>query len=91
MPREDGSISAVSLAREESTAAIASVDHANRYCQERARRAVFLSQQTEYQGVLTERGGGIARVVKNIPAVGEKLASDQDYRVTSRFKCVAPE
>ena len=91
MPREDGTNSAISVAREESTAAIACIEEANAYCKERARRAVFLTEQTEYQGVLTERGRGIARVISKIPGVGDEITSDEDYRVTARFKCVPLE
>jgi putative hemolysin len=91
LPRDDGTAAAVSLSRQEADASIASVAAANDYCKERGRTAVFLKEQTEYQGVLTERGGGIARVAKNIPVVGDKLSSDEDFRVTARFKCVAQE
>jgi hypothetical protein len=88
MPREDGSISAVSVARVESKAASENVAEANRYCEKRAQTAVFTNEDTEYQGVLTERGGKLARIVRNIPAVGDRLTSDEDYRVTTQFKCV---
>ena len=88
MPREDGTISSVALAREEANASTASVEAANDYCKERTTQAVFIDQQTEYQGVLTDHGK-IARVVKKIPVVGDEISSDDDYRVTTRFKCVA--
>jgi hypothetical protein len=91
LPREDGSITAVSLAREESVAEIAGIDEAKSYCKEKAATAVFLDEQTEYQGVLTRRGGGIARVLRNIPGVGDKITTDEDYRVTTRFKCLPVE
>lgn len=91
LPREDGSVSAVSVAREESAAASQNVVEANRHCEGQGRRAVFGDEQTEYQGVLTKRGGAIARVAKAIPGVGGQLTSDEDYRVTTSFKCVATE
>ena len=88
MPREDGSISAVSVSRRESRAAMQNVDEANLYYEKLNRKAVFGDEETVYQGLLTRRGGGVARIVKNIPAVGGRLTSDEDYRVTTRFKCV---
>ena len=70
---------------------MARAEEAKNYCKDKARTAVFLEEQTEYQGVLTERGRGIARVIKNIPGVGDEVTSDEDYRVTTRFKCVPVE
>src|SRR5262245_14574380 len=72
LPREDGTNSAISLAREESTASLACVAAAQDYCNERALRPVFLSEQTEYQGVLTGRGEKLARVARRIPVVGDE-------------------
>jgi len=91
LPREDGTISAISLARDESVAELAGIDEANSYCKQKGATAVFLDEKTEYQGVLTEKGRGVARVVKNIPGIGDKVTSDEDYRVTTRFKCVSTE
>jgi hypothetical protein len=91
LPREDGTVSAISVAREESTAALACVKQANEYCEERDERAVFLDEETHYQGVLTERTAGFARVAKNIPFLGDELTSDEDYRVTTRFRCLPAE
>jgi hypothetical protein len=91
LPREDGTISAISVARDESPAAARNVSEANRYCEEQDKNAVFASETTEYQGVLTQRGGALARIAKNIPAVGSRLTSDEDYRVTTTFRCVARE
>lgn len=86
LPREDATVSAISVAREESTAAAANVKEATSYCKRKGGEAVFLDEQSEYQGVLTERSE--ARVVKSIPVIGDHLTSDEDYRVTTRFKCL---
>jgi hypothetical protein len=91
LPREDGTVAAISVAREESTAAVAGVKRANEYCEQRAARAVFLGEETKYQGVLTERTSRVARVARNVPFLGDELTSDEDYRVTTRFKCLPPE
>ncbi len=91
LPREDGSLSAVSVAREESPAASRNVVEANRHCEDQGRRAVFGEEQTEYQGVLTKRGEALARIAKAIPGFGGQLTSDEDYRVTTSFRCVALE
>ena len=91
LPREDGTVSVVSVAREESPAAARNVIEANRYCEKQSRKAVFGDEQTEYQGVLTNRGTTLARIVKNIPGVGSRLTSDEDFRVTTSFKCVVTE
>ena len=88
LPREDGTVSVVSVAREESPAAARNVIEANRYCEKQGRRAVFGDEQTEYQGVLTNRGTTLARIAKNIPGVGSRLTSDEDFRVTTSFKCI---
>ena len=91
LPREDGSVSIVSVAREESPAAARNVIEANRYCEKQDRKAVFGEEQTEYQGVLTKRGEPLARIAKNIPGVGGKVTSDEDFRVTTSFKCIGTE
>jgi hypothetical protein len=91
LPREDGSVSVVSVAREESPAAKRNVSEANRYCEKQSRKAVFGDEQTEYQGVLTKRGSALARIVKNVPGVGSRLTSDEDFRVTTSFKCIVTE
>src|SRR5512134_404783 len=75
LPREDGTVSVISVAREESPAAARNVAEANRYCEKQSRRAVFGDEQTEYRGVLTTRGATLARIVKNIPGVGSRLTS----------------
>jgi hypothetical protein len=91
LPQEDGSVSVVSVAREESPAAARNVIEANRYCEKQSRKAVFGEEQTEYQGVLTKRGEPLARIAKNIPGVGSKVTSDEDFRVTTSFKCIVTE
>ena len=91
LPREDGSVSVVSVAREEWPAAERNVSEANRYCEKQSRTAVFGEEQTEYQGILTKRGSTLARIVKNIPTVGSRLTSDEDFRVTTSFKCIVTE
>jgi hypothetical protein len=91
LPREDGTISAISVAREESIAASASVKEANRYCDKQDGTAVFLDEETLYQGIWRKQTGGVDRVVKNIPVIGDKLTSDEDYQVTTRFKCLPTE
>ena len=91
LPREDGSVSVVSVAREESPAAARNVIEANRYCERQGRKAVFGEEQTEYQGVLTKRGEPVARIAKNIPGVGSRVTSDEDFRVTTSFKCIGTE
>ena len=91
LPREDGSVSVVSVAREESPAAASNVIEANRYCEKQGRKAVFGEEQTEYQGVLTKRGEPLARIAKNIPGVGSRVTSDEDFRVTTSFKCIVTE
>jgi hypothetical protein len=88
MPRSDGTISAISTARDESIAAIASTKEAKRYCTEQKKSAVFLDESTEYQGILTSRG---ARTVRNIPTIGRGLTSDEDFRVTVSFRCETAE
>ena len=88
LPREDGSVTVVSVARDQSPAAHRNVIEANRYCEKLNRRAVFGEEQTEYQGVLTKRGEPIVRIAKKIPGVGSKVTSDDDFRVTTSFKCV---
>ena len=91
LPREDGTVSVISVAREESPAAARNVIEANRYCEKQSRKAVFGDEQTEYRGVLTNRGTTLARIVKNIPVVGSRLTSDEDFRVTTSFKCIVTE
>ena len=91
LPREDGTVSVVSVAREETPAATRNVIEANRNCEKQGRRAVFGDEQTEYQGVLTNRGTTLARIVENIPGVGSRLTSDEDFRVTTSFKCIVAE
>ena len=91
LPREDGSVFVVSVAREESPAAARNVIEANRYCEKQDRKAVFGEEQTEYQGVLTKRGEPLARIAKNIPGVGSRVTSDEDFRVTTSFKCIVTE
>jgi hypothetical protein len=88
LPREDATVSVISVAREESTAAGANIETANRYCKAKDGEAVFLDEQSEYQGVLTRSGEDAARVAKKIPVIGDSLTSDEDYRVTTRFKCL---
>lgn len=91
LPREDGTISAISVARQEEVAATANVEKANRYCEEQDRRAVFVDEETEYQGILTKRGEVVSKIIKKIPGVDGELTSDEDYRVTTRFKCLPSE
>lgn len=91
LPREDGTISAISVAREETGAAGANVEQANQYCEKQARRAVFLAEKTEYQGVLTKQGEAAARVIKKFPVFGEDMSSDDDFQVTTSFKCLPAE
>jgi hypothetical protein len=88
LPREDGTIAAISVAREEAAAADANVKKANRYCEKQEGTAVFLEEETEYQGVLTTRGEAAARIIKRVPVLAENLTSDEDYRVTTCFKCL---
>jgi hypothetical protein len=90
LPREDGSISAISVAGEADVAATANVEKANRYCEAQGGRAVFSDEETEYQGVLTRRGESISKVIKRIPGADGDLTSDEDYRVTTLFKCLPP-
>jgi len=90
LPREDGSISAISVAGEADTAATANVEKANRYCEAQGGRAVFSDEETEYQGILTRRGETISKVIKRIPGAEGDLTSNDDYRVTTRFKCLPP-
>jgi hypothetical protein len=91
LPRQDGSVSVVSVAREESPAAAKNVVEANRYCKKQNRKAVFGEEQTEYRGVLTKSGEPFAKIAKNIPGVGDKVTSDEDFRVTTTFTCVATD
>jgi hypothetical protein len=91
LPREDGTISAISVARAEDVAATANVEKANRYCEERDGRAIFIDEETEYQGILTKRGEAASRIIKKIPGIDGELTSDEDYRVTTRFKCLPSE
>lgn len=88
LPREDGTISAISVAREEATAAVSNIEKADGYCKAQDRQAVYLDEETEYQGVLTKRGEAASRILKRIPSIGDEVTSDEDYRVTTRFKCL---
>jgi hypothetical protein len=90
VPRDDGTISAISVAETEDVAATANVEKANRYCEAQGSRAVFSDEETEYQGILTRRGEGISKVLKRIPGANGDITSDEDYRVTTRFKCQTP-
>ena len=90
LPREDGTISAISVAGEADVAATANVEKANRYCEAQGGRAVFSDEETEYQGILTKRGETISKVIKRIPGADGDVTSDEDYRVTTRFKCQPP-
>jgi hypothetical protein len=87
LPREDGSISAVSVAGEADVASTANVEKAHRYCESQGARAVFSDEETEYQGILTKRGEAISKVIKRIPGAEDEVTSDEDYRVTTRFRC----
>jgi hypothetical protein len=88
LPRQDGTISAVTVARDASAATAASVDKATEYCRKQKGVAVFLEEDVEYQGVLTEGG---ARTVRNVPYVGKALTSDEDFQVTAKFRCQKAE
>ena len=91
LPRDDGTISAISVAREEAKAAGANVDEANRYCEKHDATAVFIEEETEYQGVLTKRGESATRIINKIPILKDNLTSDEDYQVTTGFKCQPSE
>jgi hypothetical protein len=67
LPREDGTISAISVAGEADVAATANVEKANRYCEAQGERAVFADEETKYQGIPTRQGETIAKVFKRIP------------------------
>ena len=91
LPREDGTITAISIARDEATAAGANVKKANRYCEKQHQRAVFLDEKSDYRGILPQQGEAAGRVLKKIPVIGEDLTSDADYQVTTNFKCLPAE
>jgi hypothetical protein len=90
LPREDGTISAISVAGEADVAATANVEKANRYCEAQGGRAVFSAEETKYQGIPTKQGETISKVYKRIPGAPGDLTSDEDYRVTTEFKCLPP-
>lgn len=82
---ESGRIEVLASAEKQSDAAIAAVDAADKYCEERNKEAVFSDTGND---TAKNRDSKALKVMKNLPVVGRVLAaSEEDATLRMSFRC----
>lgn len=86
-PREDGTATMISNSSSESLAYDAALDDAQRYCVDRGRRFVMVSQSSTYNGADKNAKAAIETVgwVTGNPT---NMDRPDDYRIELSFKCI---
>ncbi len=86
-PREDGTATMISNSATESSAYDAALDDAQKYCGDRGRRFVMVSQSSTYNGA--DKNAKVAiETVGWVTGNPTNVDRPDDYRVELCFKCI---
>lgn len=86
-PREDGTATMISNSNTESAAYDAALDDAQKYCQDRGRRFVMVSQSSTYQGA-DKNAKAVIETASWVSGTPTNVDRPDDYRIELSFKCI---